>query len=102
MIAHFSYVERDSPIHRLDPGAKVLFLLCYLFSIVLFLDVRVLAILLAVGLGYYRLSRLRWAETRRAWTFVLVFALVFVGLSAVLWGGGQAATQPHPIWSGPF
>ena len=23
MIANFSYVERDSPIHRLDPAAKV-------------------------------------------------------------------------------
>ena len=64
MIAHFSYVERDSPIHRLDPGAKVLFLLCYLFSIVLFLDVRVLAILLAVGLGYYRLSRVAARRTQ--------------------------------------
>ena len=41
MIANFSYVERDSPIHRLDPAAKVVFLLCYIFSVVLFLDVRV-------------------------------------------------------------
>ena len=102
MIAHFSYVARDSLIHRLDPAAKVIFLLCYIFSIVLFLDVRVLLPLTALGFVYYRLTGLRWAETRRAWTFVLTFALVFVGLSAVLWGGGQAVGQPHLIWTGPL
>jgi energy-coupling factor transport system permease protein len=102
MIANFSYVERDSPIHRLDPAAKVVFLLCYIFSTVLFLDVRVLLPLMLLGFVYYRLSGLRWQETQRAWKFVLVFALVFVGLSAVLWGGGQQVAQPHVIWPGPF
>jgi energy-coupling factor transport system permease protein len=102
MIAHFSYVERDSPIHRLDPAAKVIFMFCYIFSVALFFDIRVLAALLLVGFTYYRLSRLRWAETRRAWTFVLVFVLVFVGVSAVLWGGGRSGEETHVIGSGPF
>jgi energy-coupling factor transport system permease protein len=102
MLAHFAYVPRDSPIHRLDPAAKVIFMLCYIFSMVLFYDVRVLALLLGIGFGYYALARLRWAETRRAWTFVLVFVFVLVGISTLVWGGGQEVAQPHVIWSGPL
>jgi energy-coupling factor transport system permease protein len=102
MIASFSYVERESVVHRLDPGAKVVFLVCYIFSVALFMDVRALAVLAAIGFVYYRLSRLRLAETRRAWTFVLVFALVFVGLSSLLWGGGQASVEANVIWRGPL
>jgi energy-coupling factor transport system permease protein len=102
MIASFSYVERDSVVHRLDPGAKVVFLVCYIVGMVLFLDVRALAVLAVVGFVYYRLSRLRWAETKRAWTFVLVFALIFVGISALIWGGGQASVEGHVIWRGPL
>jgi energy-coupling factor transport system permease protein len=102
MLAIYAYIERDSLVHRLNPGAKVIFLLCYIFSVVLFLDVLTLALLLAIGFTYYRLSRLRWAETRKAWTFVLIFAIIFVGLSAVLWGGGQAVEAPRVIWTGPL
>jgi energy-coupling factor transport system permease protein len=102
MLAQFSYVPRDSPIHRLDPAAKVIFMLCYIFSMVLFYDLRVLAVLLVIGFGYYALTRLRWAETHRAWTFVLVFVFVLVGISALVWGGGQDVAQPHLIWSGPL
>jgi energy-coupling factor transport system permease protein len=102
MLAQFSYVPRDSPVHRLDPAAKVIFMLCYIFSMVLFYDLRVLAVLLAIGFGYYALSRLRWAETHRAWTFVLVFVFVLVGISALVWGGGLDVAQPHLIWSGPL
>jgi energy-coupling factor transport system permease protein len=102
MIAHFSYVARQSPIHRLHPASKVIFMLCFIFSMALFFDIRVLAILLAIGLTYYRLSGLRWEETRRAWTFVLVFVFVLVGISALLWGGGQTVEHPHVVWTGPF
>ena len=102
MIAHFSYVARESPIHRLHPAAKVLFMLSYIFSVALFFDIRLLAILLAAGFTYYRLSGLHWEETRRAWKFVHVFVFVLVGISALLWGGGQTIAQPHVIWTGPF
>jgi energy-coupling factor transport system permease protein len=102
MIASFSYVERQSFVHRLDPAAKVIFLVCYIFSMVLFLDVRALAILAAIGFIYYALARLKWSETKGAWKFVLLFALVFVGISAILWGGGQAVAEPHIIWRGPL
>ncbi|MEA2574026.1 MAG: energy-coupling factor transport system permease protein [Chloroflexia bacterium] len=102
MIARFTYVNRPSPIHRLDPAAKVVFLLCYIFSIVLFLDVRALAVMLLIGIVYYRLTGLKWQETRRAWKFILIFALIFIGISAVLWGGGQTVAEPHIIWQGPL
>src|SRR5947209_5235299 len=100
MLAHFSYVARESVVHRLDPAAKVIFMLCYIGSVALFFDVRVLALLLGIGLGYYALARLRWGETRRAWTFVLVFIFVLVGISAIIWGGGQEFARPHVIWRG--
>jgi energy-coupling factor transport system permease protein len=102
VIANFVYVDRDSPVHRLNPASKVIFMLCFIFSMVFFLDVRVMLVLVAIALTYYRLSGLRWRETRRAWTFILVFALIFVGLSAVLWGGGQEVATPHVIWHGPL
>lgn len=102
MIAHFSYVDRGSPIHRLDPGAKLIFMLCFIFSTVLFLDVSTMLIFLLLGFIYYRLTGLRWRETRRAWKFVLVFAFIFVGVSAVLWGGGQSVARPHVILAGPW
>jgi energy-coupling factor transport system permease protein len=102
VIANFSYVDRDSPVHRLNPASKVIFMLCYIVSMVLFLDVRVMLVLLAIGFGYYAMTGLRWQETRRAWTFILIFALIFVGVSAVLWGGGQEVINPHIIWRGPL
>jgi energy-coupling factor transport system permease protein len=80
----------------------VVFLLCYIFSIVLFLDVRALAVMLLIGIVYYRLTGLKWQETRRAWKFILIFALIFIGISAVLWGGGQTVAEPHIIWQGPL
>jgi energy-coupling factor transport system permease protein len=102
MLAQFVYVPRDTPIHRLDPAAKVIFMLCYIFSMVLFFDVRVLAVLLIIGFSYYALARLRWAETRRAWTFVLFFIFILVGISALVWGSAQEIAQPHVIWIGPL
>jgi energy-coupling factor transport system permease protein len=102
VLANFSYVERASPIHRLDPGVKVIFMLCFIFSIILFMDLRVLAVFLAIGAVYYALAQLKWRETRRAWTFILVFVFLFVGINTIIFGDGENIANPHLIFRGPF
>jgi len=69
------YRERDTIIQRLDPRARIIFMLTMLFSIIQFWDLRIELLFLGIAVLQYALARLTWRETRRAW--ILVSLIIF-------------------------
>ncbi len=70
MIANFSYVEKSSFIHRLDPRTKIILLLVAAFTAASLRDLRGLSVLLVLAVTYYSLARFRGARRKRAWNFL--------------------------------
>src|SRR3712207_3696444 len=88
MIASFKYVDKSTPIHRLDPRTKIVLLLAAAFTAASVRDLRALLVLLALAVLYYALARLSWRDTRAAWRFFLFFIVVVVGFNTVISGAG--------------
>jgi energy-coupling factor transport system permease protein len=94
MIASFKYLDKPTPIHRLDPRTKIVLLFCMAFTVALVRDLRVLLALLALAIIYYALARLPWRDTRAAWTFIAFFIVVLVGFNTLIAGTGTAQQNP--------
>jgi energy-coupling factor transport system permease protein len=92
MIASFKYLDKTTPIHRLDPRAKIVMLLSTAFTAATVRDLRALAVLLVLALIYYALARLPWRETRAAWRFIFFFIFVLAGFNTLILGTGTAET----------
>jgi energy-coupling factor transport system permease protein len=94
----FLYLDRDSPVHRLDPRTK-LFLMLGSFGIaVLFTSPGPLLALLAIILAYAALSR-SMGNLRRIWGLLVSIALV----SVVSWSLFVHGTTPlfwRVTWEG--
>jgi energy-coupling factor transport system permease protein len=88
MIASFKYLDKSTPIHRLDPRTKIVLLLCAAFTAASLRDLRALLTLLALTIVYYALARLPWKETRTAWRVFLFFIVVVVGFNTLIAGSG--------------
>ena len=102
MLVTFEYLAKDTPIHRLDPRAKFIFLLCFLFSVTQFWDLRLLLAFFGVAMGYYALARLPFRETRRAWFFMVFFAVVLVGVNTLFVRGGRRFETEHILFRLPL
>ena len=106
MLISFPYIKRDTPIHRLDPRAKLILLLLYglaaaqtsnfWFMLVGFLGVAF----------YYSLARLKWSETKRVWRFIIALNVMIVVFNYFLSAGsvvqGVDLTNQHVLFSIPF
>ena len=101
MIASWSYKERDTLVQRLDPRARIIFVLCVSLATVLVWDVRLLLIPFALVLGQLILARLTWREVRRFW-LTIGFFIVFLTLLTLLTGQGGVGVYSveHPLWQG--
>jgi len=82
------YRERDTIIQRLDPRARILFMLAMLFSIVQFWDVRIMLVFLGIALLQFGLARLTWQETRRVWILISIIIFVMTTLTFITGRGG--------------
>ncbi len=101
MLANLSYKERNTPVQRLDPRARLIFTGCALFAAVLIWDLRWLLALFALALGQFLLARLTWRETRRFW-LVAGGLFVLLTLLTLLTGRGGAGVYASetPVWQG--
>ncbi|HXZ45066.1 MAG TPA: energy-coupling factor transporter transmembrane component T [archaeon] len=94
----FLYLDRNSPIHRLDPRTKVLLLLGSFVAAVLFFQPRPLFVLLLVLVGYGAIGgALR--NLRRIWFLLLSIAIV----SIVSWSVFSRGSTPifwRVTWEG--
>jgi len=91
MLITWKYRERDTIIQRLDPRARIIFMLAMLFSVIQFWDLRIALGFLALALAQYFLARLTWRETRRAW-LLISFLIVFMTILTFLTGRGGVST----------
>jgi energy-coupling factor transport system permease protein len=105
MLIAWKYRERDTIIQRLDPRARIIFMLAMLFSVIQFWDLRITLGFLALSLTQYFLARLTWRDTRRAWLLISIL-IVFMTILTFLTGRGGVATayfEEHVLTQlGPF
>jgi energy-coupling factor transport system permease protein len=104
MFVTFKYRERNTVIQRLDPRTRLLTLLCFLFAIIQFWDIRVLFLFFLIALVQYRLAGLTWAETKRFWLVISTLIVFFTIINSLTGreAGGVVITT-HVLWQGsPF
>jgi len=94
MLIAWRYRERDTVIQRLDPRARIIFMLAMLFSIIQFWDMRIMLLFLGIAVGQYALARLTWRETRRVW-ILISFIILFMTILTFLTGRGGVDYAYH-------
>jgi energy-coupling factor transport system permease protein len=67
MLVSWKYRPRNTLIQRLDPRARLIFMLAALVSLLFFWDLRYELFFFVLALGQYTLARLSFRDTRRAW-----------------------------------
>jgi energy-coupling factor transport system permease protein len=105
MLITWGYRLRNSIMERIDPRARWIFSLAFLFSITMFWDARFLLFFVILGFGWYFLAGLKWEETRRAWTIVSVILFMMIIVNTLITGGGAGGIVPpggHLVWPQGF
>jgi energy-coupling factor transport system permease protein len=77
MLANWTYRPNGSIVQRFDPRARLIFLACYLVSVFLFWDLRILVLFDLFALGLILVARLTWRETSRIWISLGIFVVVY-------------------------
>jgi energy-coupling factor transport system permease protein len=94
MLIAWRYRERDTIIQRLDPRARIIWTLAFLFSIIQFWDLRIMLLFLGAAALQFKLAKLTWRETRRVWILISVI-IFFMTTLTFLTGRGGVATAYH-------
>ncbi len=90
MLIAWRYRERDTLVQRLDPRARIIFMLAFLFSIIQFWDLRIMLLFLGVAALQFGLARLTWRETRRVWILISFIIFIMTTLTFLTGRGGVA------------
>jgi energy-coupling factor transport system permease protein len=90
MLIAWRYRERDTIIQRLDPRARIIFMLAMLFSIIQFWDLRIMLLFLGMAALQFGLARLTWRETRRVWILISFIIFIMTTLTFLTGRGGVA------------
>ncbi|NUQ38402.1 MAG: energy-coupling factor transporter transmembrane protein EcfT [Caldilineales bacterium] len=103
MLVNWNYKERDTIVQKLDPRARLIFILLAIVAIILTWDLRILLLWLVLALLSLRLAKLTWKEMRRFWLVVLPIITFLVILTALTGRGGEEAySEQHPLWQGTW
>jgi len=110
MLVNWAYTPNDTLIHRLDPRARIIFMICAILALgfipfgtggVGIWDMRVIAILLLVSILQIILARLKWQQIQRFWLIITAFAVV-LSLVTFFTGRGELEVydvrQSHILW----
>ncbi len=101
MLIAWRYRERDTLIQRLDPRARLIFMLCATGATYMLWDIRWVVPMFALALAQYLLARIPFRQAR---TFWLVIGLLAVSLSVLTALTGSRltgyVTELHPIYEG--
>ena len=84
MLVAWKYKPRNTIIQRLDPRARLIFMLLMLISVIYFWDLRYILPFFFLSALQYGLARLTFRETRRAWLLMgplIVMLTVFTFLT---------------------
>jgi len=106
MLINFPYIKRDSPVHRLDPRTKILLLFAFIFVITQSSNFWFVLAGFVAALFYYGQAHLTWSETKTAWFYIIVLALVLIVTNYFITAGavvqGLDLSHQHIIYSLPF
>jgi len=106
MLITFPYIKRDSPVHRLDPRAKLVLFLAFSLTVTQTSNFWVILTGLIIAAFYYKQTHLKWSETKRPWLFIIALTLIlivgnyFISAGAVV--QGVDLTHQHVLFSIPF
>lgn len=99
------YLGRGSWVARRDPRVVILTVILTAITVIQIWDLRVVAILLAGALLWYRAARIPWRQVRGQWLFVLVFLSLVVLWNTILTSGeiaGLDRSQLHVLFTLPI
>jgi energy-coupling factor transport system permease protein len=106
MLINFPYIKRDSPVHRLDPRTKLILLFAFIFTITQSSNFWFVLIGLILAIIYYSQAHLTWQETKTAWMYIIVLALMLVIVNYFVTAGavvlGVDLTHEHILYRLPF
>ncbi len=111
MLVNWAYVERDTIIHRMDPRARIIFMLCALIAVGFIpgggtgggiWDARLVLIFLSLAFLQIFLARLTWQQMKRFWIVITIVG-VLLSLITLITGRGAVGTYDvsaqHTFWS---
>jgi energy-coupling factor transport system permease protein len=102
MLVTWAYHFRNSLMEKIDPRARWIFSLLFMFTISTFWDFRFLLFFFVLAWAWYFLARVSFKETKRAWILVSILLFSMIIVNTILSGGGAAGVvkEPgHPIFS---
>jgi energy-coupling factor transport system permease protein len=102
MLVTWAYRFRDSLMEKIDPRARWIFSLLFLFTISMYWDFRFLLFFFILAWAWYALARVGFKETKRAWILVSILLFSMIIVNTILSGGGAAGVVKgpgHPIFS---
>ncbi len=106
MLINFVYIRRDTPIHRLDPRVKFVFLFAYSLSAAQTSNFWFILAGLIGASYYYSQAQLKWSETKRAWYFIIFITFILVVVNYFISGGaivqGVDLSHQHILFYMPF
>ncbi len=96
MLVNWAYRFRDSIMEKIDPRARWIFSILFLFTVTMFWDLRFLLFFFVVAFVWFFLAKVTFWETRRPWLFVTLLIFIMVGVNTILTGGGAAGIVKGP------
>jgi energy-coupling factor transport system permease protein len=109
MLVNWAYIKRDNFFQRLDPRARIIFMLCCLTALGFlpgqgtgFWDIRVVLGFLAIALGQIIAAQITWKQMRRFWILITIIG-VMLSLVTLFTGRGALdvynTTQERIVWT---
>ena len=71
-----SYIDRDSPVHRLTGATKLIVFLLWTIVCMISYDTRVLGLALILSIIVLKIARIKFSEIRAVVLFILIFLLL--------------------------
>jgi len=96
MLVTFAYHFRNSLMEKVDPRARWIFSILFLFTITMYWDFRFLIFFFMLAWIWYSLARVSFKETRRAWLMVTMLLFSMIIVNTILSGGGAAGVVQGP------
>ena len=88
------YLGRGSWLARRDPRVLILVVALFIFTVLQVWDERVVLLLLAIAIAYYRSANIPWRHIRRNWTVVFVFIGLLVTVNLFVFSDGFVEGLP--------
>jgi energy-coupling factor transport system permease protein len=102
MLVTWAYRFRNSLMEKIDPRARWIFSILFLFTISMFWDMRFLLFFFVIAWLWFALARVTIWETRRAWLLVSLILFTMVVVNTILTGGGASGIVKgigHPVFA---